>query len=135
MEFTKQGVRALRAEIDYALRELGEKRGVKIHAGGCTFSDTEVNFKLHVETCDTSAVEEANRQTWERNCTFYGFAVSDFGKKFYVKDKGYRIVGLNLKRPKYSLKAERLTDKKIYLFDAEQIARNHFRKAEGAVKC
>lgn len=38
----------LRSEIDEALNELGKKYGMHFHAGNCSFSDTNMEFKLNV---------------------------------------------------------------------------------------
>jgi hypothetical protein len=52
----------------------------------------------------------------------YGLAPSDFGREFTAGGERFRITGIDPKRPKYPVSAERLPDRRGFKFTAENIA-------------
>lgn len=124
MKFDKATAVKLRDEIENALKAIGEKHGIKINTGSCTFSELEINFKLHLKNSDPEAIKNKRKEDWEMYCKLYNFEKEDLGKEFTTPDgQKYRILGLNLKRQKYDLIAVNLSDKRESLFVSAQIAR------------
>ena len=52
----------------------------------------------------------------------YGLAPSDFGREFATGGERFRITGIDPKRPKYPVSAERLPDRRGFKFTAENVA-------------
>ena len=52
----------------------------------------------------------------------YGLASSDFGREFTAGGERFRITGIDPKRPKYPVSAERLPDRRGFKFTAENVA-------------
>jgi len=122
-KFDKVVAKALRDEIDAALKSVGEKYDITFHAGSCRFSEIEMTYKLVVKTNDNEAVEEKNKKDWARYCEIRGFDVEDFGKTFESRGSEYTIVGFEMSRSKYDLKARKTSNGQIYCFVSEQIAK------------
>ena len=123
MGFTKQEAQKMREEINAALTDLGKRLNVDIHAGSCSFSDTEINFKMKVTTADKAAVELKTRKDFEQFATLYGFEPQDFGKEFTAQGNVYTVAGFAPRRSKFNLMGRRVSDGKIFLFVADEIAK------------
>jgi hypothetical protein len=107
---------------------LGKKFDVTFHAGTCRYSETEMNYKLKVTINDQKILQDKKLSDWNKYYQLYGFRKEDFGKKFILQGNQYKIVGLNVKKPKFSLEGERVEDGKIFLFIAEDIAKKPLSK-------
>jgi len=53
---------------------------------------------------------------------FNGLASEDFGREFSTGSETFRITGIEPRRPKYPIKAERLTDRRGFKFSPENVA-------------
>ena len=52
----------------------------------------------------------------------YGLAASDFGREFTTGSERFRITGIDPRRPKYPISAERIPDRRGFMFTAENVA-------------
>ena len=120
--FDKVIAAKLRDEINTALETLAKKYGFEIRAGNCSYSETEIKYRLEVKSTDKEVLAQKEKKTWDTYCKYHGFEKSDLGKTFLSKGKVYKIVGLEVSRSKFNLKAQD-ADGKIMLFVDEQIAK------------
>ncbi|RWX59020.1 hypothetical protein EN780_35420, partial [Mesorhizobium sp. M4B.F.Ca.ET.089.01.1.1] len=51
----------------------------------------------------------------------YGLAASDLGREFYAGGERFRITGIDPRRPKYPVSAERIPDRRGFKFTAENV--------------
>ena len=121
--FDKEFARKFREMINENLKELAEEHGVTINAGSCSFSETEMKFRLEVKTTDKEVLAMKEKTTWDNNCKWSGFEQTDFGATFEVRGEKYQIVGLDIGRSKFDLKGKKLSNGKVYLFQSSQIAK------------
>ena len=119
-------VRAIRADLDKVfisseILALEKKHGIKLLLEkNASFNSFSFNVKL-------TAVENQNQDgssfdpqkvKWDANCSRYGLAEDDFGKKFTVQGVQYKIIGLNTRRPKYPISAVDISTYRSYKFSA-----------------
>lgn len=121
MKIDREVVKKMRDEINGAMIFIGKKYDVTFHAGNCTFSDTEVKYQLKAVVNDKATLEAEERKTWDDNCELWGFKKSDWGKTFSCRGVEYKVCGLCLSRPKFSLKGEAVVGGKRLLFVAEDV--------------
>ena len=117
-------IRNLRIEIDNALKAVGEKHNVSIHAGNARFDETSVSFKLQVNQINENGkVESPERKAFIEFSHVYGV-----DKNIKIDDKlrlwdgnVYQIVGLKTKSRKYPVLAKQLPNGKTYKFTPDAI--------------
>ncbi len=108
--FNKGNLKVLRSEIDSALKEVGEKYGVDLSAGGgsYTYTQHEVTFKLKVSVLDASGESVQGRDDFILYGMLKGFDEDDFGRTFTTDDgKTFKITGWNRRRRKYPVEVTR----------------------------
>lgn len=117
-KFDKKNLALLRPEIDAALVALAEKYGLAIHTGSCSFDPLEASFKLVLKVDDPAAFEEKEKENFVRYCRMIGsgFAPTDFGTRFRVSGAWYVLVGIDMGRSKYCVKAREEATGKIKLY-------------------
>ena len=123
MKFDKVIAKKMREEIEAALKVVADKYDVSIRTGSCTYSETDIKYRLEVKTNDKSVIEEKEKRTWESYCHLFDFKKDDYKRIFESQGESYTIIGLDLGKSKYSLKCRKVSDGKIYGFVAEQIAK------------
>ena len=120
--FDKVIAKKLRDEIDTALKSLGEKYDITIRAGSCSFSETEMKYRLEVKTNDKEAIQAKKQKAWDTYHKLLGFEKGDLGKTFVSSGETWTIIGIDLGRSKYDLEA-RNSKGKVLLFVSGQIAK------------
>jgi hypothetical protein len=121
--FDKIIAKKLREEIDMALKTLGEKYDISFDTGSCTYSETEMSYKLRVKINDKEAIRAKEIADWNSHCEIFGFKKEDLGKEFTSRFEKYSIVGFELKRSKFDLRAKRISDGKTMLFVSSDIVK------------
>lgn len=119
--FDKVIAKKLREEIETALKGLSEKYDIEIRTGSCTYSETEIKYRLEIKTRDKEVIAMKEKTRWDDYCRLLGFEKTDFGKTFEVKGETYRITGCDLGRSKFDLVTIRISDNKTMLWKSEQI--------------
>jgi len=114
-DLDKAAMIALRAHIDAALKELGEKLGVEFKAGNGGFAGNEAHFKLIIKVADPEIQEAANRRTFDLYCGAFGLKPEHFNKEFRAGSKTYRLIGFELKRRKFPIRVLDLNTNKVVL--------------------
>lgn len=69
MEFTKKEFTNLRADLDKAFAEIGQKYNINLSIGSITYNPYEFSAKLKGEKLD----EDIRRKKFEELCGDYGF--------------------------------------------------------------
>lgn len=122
--FDKVIAAKMRDELNAVLVAVGKKYDVDVHVGNCSFTDTEMTYKLHVKTNDVGVIEAREKEEWNKYCELYGFEKEDLGKEFTISgNKKYTIDGFALNRSKFNLKATSLKDGKKVLFSSGDISK------------
>ena len=127
MAFTKEKIRAIRADLDAALNDVGLKHGCAFTLGSIRFSASEFRGRL---TAMDGAADGMDAQylkyaaDFKRYVLFYHLLTADdLGAEFRVNGVTYKIVGAAPKRKKYPIVAEAIkTDGKLTCFPVAAVA-------------
>jgi hypothetical protein len=131
-EFNRTNCRTLMAEVEAALKPIAEKHGLTLDRKGRTFYRDQMpvmfQFLVTQKDEDGNALSAAG-QEFKKNAFRVGLEPDDLGKEFMSRGEKYRITGLNLRRRKYPISAERLRDGKSFKFGADTVKFNLQRAA------
>ena len=83
-----------REDVKLALLDVAKKYNVVIDPGKIRYSDIEFSLQLNV-TEKVNGAEDAGEATWSYYCTLYGFDRDDYGKIITIKNKQYKICGID----------------------------------------
>lgn len=118
----KQSTRVIQQAFLKALETAAAELGVTVKAQGGTMMSGSVVLKYKVTGNSPTAI--ANAETMQRHhLELLGFPPETLGKSFTSRGTEYRVVGVELGRPKYPIRGARVPDGKIFLFTTEAIAR------------
>lgn len=122
-QFTKPNLTTLRVDIDAALKAVGEKHGLKLHAAGAKFGATAAEFKLVVASVASNGVVlTQERQNFSAYASMYGLKPELLDRSFSWGGKTFKIVGINPKKHKRPICCDG-SDGKSYVFPAEDVKR------------
>jgi len=110
----------LRKELESALKQIGEKHGVKFKLGAMRYPREGTDFKaqLEAEPSEDSPEKEAKNKTLAR---LFDLPEDIFGKQIRSRERGMcKIVGIDPKRPKFCVIAENAAGVPI-LFTADSV--------------
>lgn len=123
-EFTRANYRTLMDEIEAALKPIAEKHGLALDRKSRSFyaDRLPVKFDLLVTTKDKDGnTVDPKAAIFASAARLFGLKPDDFGKEFTSRGETFRITGLNLRRRKYPVSAERVRDGKGFKFPAEDV--------------
>lgn len=121
--FDKANLKTLRNEIDAALKALGERHGLKIHAGSARFTSGSAEFKVEFAAiAEGGVVLTPERQNWGVYAGMYDLKPEWLDKSFGWSGKTFKITGLNPKKHKRPVTCSG-NDGKGYVFPAEDVKR------------
>lgn len=131
MSITPDLLRRLRAEIDAALRQVAAAHGLVITAGSARYTATDATFKLAVavKTADAAPTETAEAlgaRLALRNpmrARALGADPSWEGRRVTVQGQEFEVVGLNVRKPKFSIRARRVSDGRSFSLVAADVQR------------
>lgn len=115
----------LQDEMRRACRKIVEKHGL------CFADDDlhDVNLRVGLSytirlglPMEDGSPFEPDREMFEILAPQYELDPADFGKEFVDRGERFRITGLEPRRPKYPVNAERLSDRQKYKFSADIVA-------------
>jgi len=119
----KHTVLGLREEIDEALRTLGEKYGLKIHAGKCRYGATSAEFALEASIINSAGVAlTPELVAMKRRATMWGTTEAKLEEPIKLFGKTYTLTGFVSCRPRYPFLASCHEDGKTYKFSAASVA-------------
>lgn len=86
----------LRAELETALKALGEKLGLSISVGSGTFTATCLTLKVELaEPGEDGVVMDRAAREWPLVAPYFGLPAWALGKTFVVQGKTFTVKGVN----------------------------------------
>jgi len=108
-----------------ACRKIVADHGLVIEGAGWRGLDSgfafEPVFRVSVPTSDGMPFN-LEKDMFAYLAQRYGLAPSDFGREFTTGGERFRITGIDPKRPRYPISAERVPDRRGFKFTAENVA-------------
>ena len=108
-----------------ACREVADRNGLAIEDKGLRNTDLrwgfEVTFRICVSLSDGTTLDPEQLR-FEALAEAFGLSASDFGREFSSGRETFRITGIDPRRPKYPISAERVPDGQGFKFTSEQVA-------------
>lgn len=98
-KFTPAVCKKLRTDIDRDLAALGEKHGLKIHAGNASYTENSVTFKVE---CLLDGFDK-QADDFGKSCFLFDLSEDAYGKHFKFRGQTYALVGLKPRSPKYPI--------------------------------
>ncbi len=119
--FTAAEMKAMRPEIEAALKDLGDRLGISFKVGGGSYGQQTAQFKLELGRIgdDGQAVTKF-REAWDQLAPIYGLEPEWFGRTFRSGGTEYRIAGLAPRRRKPVL-VDRTRDGRQFLFGEDTV--------------
>jgi hypothetical protein len=115
MSIEREKLKALRGDMELALKDVGNKYGINFDVGRMLY--TEDTIKVNVEGASTSTPgTTVIEKDFIKSCQLYGFKRTDLGRTFHSNDSVYRIKGIKKRNRKYPVIAERVIDGKSFKF-------------------
>ncbi|ESY98110.1 hypothetical protein [Mesorhizobium sp. L48C026A00] len=108
-----------------ACQKIAADHGLVIESAGWRGLDSgfafEPVFRVSVPASDGTAFN-LEKDMFEFLAARYGLAPSDLGREFSTGSERFRITGIDPKRPRYPISAERIPDRRGFKFTAENVA-------------
>jgi len=122
-EIDKILLQKVRDEISHCLEPIGEKYGIELKAGRCSYSPSNFTLKLEGSLVSEDGVvltKEAG--DFKKYAHWHGLVPEDLGKTFQSRGVVYTITGLKTRASKYPITAE-ASNGGSYKFAAESVKR------------
>jgi|TARA_R100001443_G_scaffold96301_1_gene103103 hypothetical protein len=131
---TREFLKDFRIQLDHVLQELGEKEGIKLTAGHCSYSDTYFSIKIEgaIETEEGVATTK-DQIAFKDNAELFGLSPDDLFKTFETGGKSYEVWGLKPRSKKYPILAKEIGTDKVYKFK-ENTVKFYLKLQEAEVK-
>ncbi|CAN1576206.1 hypothetical protein MCELHM10_03908 [Paracoccaceae bacterium] len=81
----------------------------------------DLAFRVSLPLPDGTALDP-ERLRFEALAEAFGLSPTDFGRRFSTGRESFRVVGIDPRRPKYPISAERIPDGQGFKFTADQVA-------------
>jgi len=108
-----------------ACRKIAADHGLVVESAGWHGMDAgfafEPAFRVSIPASDGTAFN-LEKDRFEFLAEHYGLLPSDFDREFRTGNDRFRITGIDPKRPRYPISAERIPDRKGFKFAAENVA-------------
>ena len=94
-QFTKANCRFLREELDAALKDVGDRLGIKLRAGNIRFDSNtaKIAVEASVRTA-TGEVVSRHAAPFKQLCALYGFKPEDLGRRLVLQGREHKLTGL-----------------------------------------
>lgn len=115
-EITPELCDTLRAEIDAALKSVGQAHGVTLELGRITYGPAKATTRLTVMLAGVSPYADG----FEQYAPCYGLQPADLGLEVKINGETYTILGLKPRATKRPVVLRR-ADGEIYNFPAEMV--------------
>ncbi|PWJ88132.1 hypothetical protein C8D77_11225 [Mesorhizobium loti] len=107
-----------------ACRKIATDHGLVVESASWRNLDNglafEPVFRVSIPASDGTAFN-LEKDMFAYLAEHYGLAASDFGREFTTGSERFRITGIDPKRPKYPISAERIPDRRGFKFTAENV--------------
>jgi len=108
-----------------ACQKIAADHGLIIESAGwrglCSDFSFEPVFRVSIPAPDGTALN-LDKEMFALLASRFGLAPSDFGREFTVGGERFRITGIDPRRPRYPISAERVPDRHSFKFTAENVA-------------
>ena len=115
----------LQAEMLKACETVAARHGLVVEPRDITGVDLrwgfDATFRISIPLPDGSALDP-ERLRFEALAEAFGLSPADYGRSFSTSREQFRITGIDPRRPKYPVSAERVPDGQGFKFTAEQVA-------------
>lgn len=115
----------IQSEMLDACREVATRNGLAVDDKGLSNLDLrwgfEVAFRVSIPLSDGSTLDPEQLR-FEALAEALGLSPGDFGQEFSTGRETFRITGIDPRRPKYPISAERMPDRQRFKFTGEQVA-------------
>lgn len=112
-------------EMRQACEEIAARHGLAVEDRGQRILGLqwgfELAFRVSIPLSDGSLLDPEQLR-FEVLAEAFGLSPGDFGREFSTGRDTYRIVGIDPKRPKYPISAERIPDRQGFKFTSAQVA-------------
>lgn len=125
MRFNRTNLKAIRADINTALKAVEKKHGVSFNLGNIRFSDSDFRGKLECfsATDNSGNAVDIDKQNFESKAWLVGVKKTAFGKTFTSQGTKFTITGINTRAKKYPIQATNAKGKR-YKFCVSQLPSN-----------
>lgn len=114
----------LQEEMMSACRSVAEQHGLVIAKGDIEKMDLRHGFefplKVSIPKSDGSFYD-AEREKFAVFASAYGLSAQDYGREFFDGNDWFRITGIQPRRPKYPIDAERLSDRRQFKLSEDMV--------------
>jgi hypothetical protein len=105
-KFDKSNVGDAVKILEEYFKKIQSETGLKLSLKGGRYTDFSFTTKLEVEisssaTSDPDEVTKKQKDLWNKFHSSYGFEKEWLGKTVSISGESYRIIGLNIRKPKY----------------------------------
>ena len=115
----------LQAEMLRACEVVAARHGLMVEPRDITSVDLrwgfDASFRVSIPLPDGTALDP-ERLRFEALAEAFGLSPADYGRQFSTGREHFRITGIDPRRPKYPVSAERIPDGQGFKFTAEQVA-------------
>ena len=115
----------IESEMLAACRKVALEHGLVLEPLGISNIDLrwgcDVGFRLCIPLPDGTTLDPEQLR-FEALAEAFGLSPGDFGREFSTGRDKFKVTGIDLRRPKYPVSAERLPDRQGFKFTAEQVA-------------
>jgi hypothetical protein len=115
----------IESEMLEACRNVALQHGLTVKPIGLSNIDLrwgcDVAFRVSIPLPDGSTLDPEQLR-FEVLAEVFGLSPSDFGREFSTGRDKFKITGIDPRRPKYPISAERVPDRQGFKFTGEQVA-------------
>lgn len=115
----------LQKEMLAACQKVADAYGLSVVDGGLQDMNLRAGFGFGVRVgipLSDGTIFEPDKAMFELMAESYGLTPDDFGREFSTGNETFRITGIEPRRPKYPIKAERVADRQGFKFSPENVA-------------
>lgn len=125
MRLTPVACEKIQSRMLAACQEIAADHGLVIEGAGWHGMESgfsfEPIFRVSIPASDGTAFN-LEKDRFAFLAEQYGLSAADFGCEFSTGRERFRITGIDPKRPRYPISAERIPDRKGFKFTAENVA-------------
>lgn len=111
-----------------ACRKFAAENGLSIESAGWRGPGSAPDFAFHLSFRVTIAATHRRppaprEQVFAQVAEHYGLKPGDLGREFSVRGERFRIIGIDPRRSKYPISAERISNSALYKFPSDEVAK------------
>lgn len=115
MKFNPTNLKTMREEFKNAVKDLEKKYDIEIKMGNISYQELEFTTKVTFTSKEKES-EENERKEFEKWCTLYGLRKEDYGATLKNKGEEFTLIGFEVSRPKFCIRAKSKRDGRITFF-------------------